>query len=77
VKIVIKDVGKNGDHFEVKAESYPEITEAQVADISKLSLAQYAALRIMEFVNDGLDATPRKTESNLLKKAHKSDKGLH
>lgn len=76
VKITIKDVGKNGDHFEVSATSYPQITDEQIKDISSLSLAQYASLRVMEFIKDGLEATPRNVE-NLLESAVKPDKGFH
>lgn len=77
VRITIKDVGKNGDHFEVSADSYPQITDDQLEDISKLSLAQYASLRVMEFIKDGLEATARKVESNLLENVQKPDKGFH
>lgn len=54
VKIILKDIGTKGE-FQIKAESYPEISDEQVADMSLLSPAQEASLRIMEFVQNGLE----------------------
>lgn len=78
VKIVFRDIGGKGDKYEIKAESFPEITEEQANDPSKLSIAQFVALKVLEFINNGLeDEEEKKAQEKLLEKAHKSNKGLH
>lgn len=76
VKIVVKDIGVGNENFEFSCDSYPAITDEQRKDINKLSLAQYVALKVLEYMDNGLDKGESKSEK-LFKNAHKSDKGFH
>lgn len=56
-KITIKDLGKDDQEFSIQVECYPRITDKQIED-GNITLAQYIALKVVEFVNNGLEDVP-------------------
>ena len=74
-RITIKDLGTGDSEFSIEVDCYPRISDKDL-EAGNLTLAQYVALKVVEFVKDGLEDVPTDLSVDITT-SKKPRSGLH